>query len=310
MRPSLRRIARAGGARGRREAATGYVFIAPALALFGVLGVYTIGYGLVLSLHEWNGINPEWQWVGLQNYKDLLWDQPTLSASVRAALWRTLLVMVATAVPTVAISLALAIALNSVRRLRGFLQTLYFLPYVTAGIAIFFAWRFILLPDGALNAILHHVGLDFLVQEQGFLGNPDTALWATTGVLVWATVPLGVLLYLSGLQSIEDGVIEAARLDGASAWTLTRRILWPLLRPVTALLLALVLRSVLQEFQVFLLMTNGGPLDRTTTVPLLAYNYAFSPSAAYGYASALGWLLFLFSVALAGATFFVLRRRA
>ncbi|WP_308315336.1 sugar ABC transporter permease [Streptomyces sp. ISL-100] len=295
---------------GRREALTGYLFVAPAVLLFAVLGLYTIGYGLALSVHEWNGITPTWTWAGLDNFRDLLWAVPSLADSTKNALGRTLAVMVGAAVPTVLISLALALALNSVGRIRGFLQTLYFLPYVTTGIAVFYAWRFILLPDGALNSVLETVGLDFLVEPEGFLGNPETALWTTTGVLVWGMVPLGVLLYLSALQSIDDAVLEAARLDGASAWKIATRIVWPMLRPTTALLVVLVLRGVLQEFQIFLLMTNGGPLDRTTTLPLLAYNYAFGRDAVYyGYASALGWLLFLFSVALAALTFVVLRRR-
>lgn len=294
----------------RREAITGYLFIAPALALFALLGVYTIAYGLQLSFVEWNGFSPTRTFVGLDNFKDLLWADEALSRSVHAAVGRTLVVMVASVVPTVLISLPLAIALNSVGRIRGFLQTLYFLPYVTTGIAVFFAWRFILLPDGGLNAILETIGLGSLAQSEGWLGNPDTALWATTAVLVWSTVPLGVLLYLSGLQSIDDGLLEAARLDGASAWRIATSILWPLLRPITALLVALVLRAVLQEFQVFLLMTNGGPLDKTTTVSLLTYRLAFSDNPAYGYAAALGWLLFLFSILLAGASFLVLRRKA
>jgi ABC-type sugar transport system permease subunit len=293
----------------RREAITGYLFIAPALALFALMGVYTVAYGLQLSFVEWNGFSPTRTFVGLDNFKDLLWADEALSRSVHAAVARTLVVMVAAVVPTVLISLPLAIALNAVGRIRGFLQTLYFLPYVTTGIAVFFAWRFILLPDGGLNAILETIGLGALAQSEGWLGNPGTALWATTAVLVWSTVPLGVLLYLSGLQSIDDGLLEAARLDGASSWRIATSILWPLLRPITALLVALVLRAVLQEFQVFLLMTNGGPLDKTTTVSLLTYRLAFSDNPAYGYAAALGWLLFLFSVLLAGASFLLLRRK-
>ncbi|HST41963.1 MAG TPA: sugar ABC transporter permease [Conexibacter sp.] len=293
----------------RREAITGYLFIAPALALFALLGVYTVAYGLRLSFVEWNGFSPTRIFVGLDNFKDLLWADAALSESVRAAVGRTLVVMVAAVIPTVLISLPLAIALNSVGRLRGFLQTLYFLPYVTTGIAVFYAWRFILLPDGGLNSILTTIGLGSLAQAEGFLGNPDTALWATTAVLVWSTVPIGVLLYLSGLQSIDGSLLEAARLDGASPLRIATTILWPLLRPITALLVALVLRAVLQEFQVFLLMTNGGPLDKTTTVSLLTYNLAFGNNAAYGYAAALGWLLFAFSLALAAAAFFVLRRK-
>jgi ABC-type sugar transport system permease subunit len=181
---------------------------------------------------------------------------------------------------------------------------------VTAGIAVFYAWRFVLLPDGAINSLLEQVGLGSLAPVNGFLGDASTALPATIAVLVWMTVPLGILLYLSGLQSIDRGLIEAARLDGASPARIATAIFWPLLRPITALLVALVLRSVLQEFQVFLLMTNGGPLDRTTTASLLAYHFAFDPNPSYGYASALGWLLFIFGIALSAGSFLILKRKA
>jgi len=125
---------------------------------------------------------------------------------------------------TVAVSLPLAVAPNSVKRLRGVLRSVYFLPYVTTGIAVYYAWRYVLEPDGAINVLLRSLGLSSLSQPQGFLGNPDTALPTLILILVWSSVPVAPLLCLSGLQAIGPNVIEAAHIDGAAPRQVLRRI--------------------------------------------------------------------------------------
>lgn len=292
-----------------REAAAGYLFLTPAVLLFLVLGASVLLYGFRLSFYEWNGLNPNWTPVGLDNYKQLLYSNPELASQMWASMLRTLYVTLALTIGIVVISLPIALALNAVRAFKAFLRTIFILPYVTAGIAVFFAWRFILLPDGSLNALLGQLHLTAFQRPDGFLGDPATSLAATTSVLIWSTVPLGILLYLAGLQSINQSVIDAARIDGANGTRMMRSIYWPLLRPVTALLVAVALRTSLHEFQVFLLMTNGGPLDRSRTASLFAYQFAFGTYSQYGLAAAMGWILFLVGLALSLATFALLRRK-
>ncbi len=120
----------------RSEVLWGAAFVTPALALFAVIGVYVIGYGLTLSFAEWNGFTPRWTWVGLRNYADLLWRDPVYAPAVHAAALNTLWVLLAVPVLTVLVSLPLAVLLNSIRRLRALLRSVYFLPYVTSGIAV------------------------------------------------------------------------------------------------------------------------------------------------------------------------------
>lgn len=297
---------RTGGARGhtsyrRGERAWGYAFIAPAVILFAVMGVYTIGYGLALSGARWNGFTPTWQWVGLANYVDLLWRSPTYAPIVRRAGLNTLWVMLAVPVLTVAVSYPLAILLNSVTRFKTILRSVFFLPYVTAGIAVYFAWQYILQPDGAINFLLKSLGLGSLAQPQGFLGNPATALPTLIVVTVWSAVPVSMLLYLTGLQSIDSSLMEAAQIDGAGWWRSNFSIVWPLLKPTTAVIVLLNLRDSLQGFQTFLIMTNGGPGNHTNVLGLEAYRLAFLSDLAptLGLSSALGWLLFLAALVLA-----------
>ncbi|MET7334672.1 sugar ABC transporter permease [Nonomuraea sp. NPDC005650] len=301
--------ARAGAAR-RRRRLVGWAFVAPAVVLFLVMGAYTIASGFLLSFAKWNGFTPDWRWVGLGNYADLLYADPSLAADLRRAAGNTAQVMVAVPLLTVAVSLPLAVMLNSITRLRAVLRSVYFLPYVTSGIAVYYAWRYVLQPDGAINLLLGSLGLGGLRQPQGFLGNPDTALPTLIVVLVWSSVPVATLLYLSGLQAIDRGIVEAARIDGAGSWHVLRRVIWPLLRPITVAVVLLGVRDALHGFQIFLITTNGGPGGHTDVLGLMAYRLAFMKGLApsLGHASALGWLLFAGAVLLTLANARLLRR--
>lgn len=283
------------------EALSGYLFVAPAVVLFAVMGLYTVGYGFLLSFASWNGFMPHWTWVGLDNYADLLWRSPIYAPRVRDAGLNTLWVMIAVPALTVMVSFPLAVLLNQARRMRAVLRSVFFLPYVTSGIAVFFAWRYILQPDGAVNLLLGQLGLGSLQQPQGWLGNPDTALPTLIMVTVWGAVPVSMLLYLTGLQSIDRSLLEAAQLDGAGWWRTNASVVWPLLRPITAIVVLLNLRDSLQGFQTFLVMTNGGPGDHTNVLGLEAYSLAFLKELrpTLGLASALGWLLFAAALVLA-----------
>ncbi len=294
---------RRGPRRRVREAVTAYAFLTPAVLLFLALGLYTLGYGLALSGATWNGFSPEWTWVGLDNYLDLLYRSPVYAPIVRSAALHTLVVMIAVPLLTVAISFPLAVLLNNAARLRTMMRTVFFLPYVTSGIAVYLAWQYVLRPDGGVNALLRALGLGTLAQPQGFLGNPSTALPTVIVVMVWTAVPVGMLLYLTGLQSLDPAMLEAASLDGAGWWRTNMHIAWPLLRPITAAVILLNLREALQGFQTFLVMTGpeGAPGGKTNVLGLQAYHLAFleQMQPTLGLASALGWLLFLIAILLA-----------
>ena len=311
--PNDRSNAPAAGRRRRRvrEALTGYAFVLPAVALFGVMGLYTVGYGLALSFARWNGFTPNWTWVGFGNYLDLLYRDPILAPQTRDDAVRTLIVMVAVPALTILAGFPLAVALNRIRFLRSTFRTVFFLPYVTAGIAVFYAWTYVLEPDGSLNYLLRHLGLGTLSQPQGFLGNPSTALATLIVVMAWGAIPVAMILYLTGLQAIDPAVIDAARTDGAGQLRMMTSIMWPLLRPITAAVILLNMRDALQGFQIFLIMTNGGPGGHTEVLGLEAYNLAFFDGLkpTLGLSSALGWLLFVAALILASINVRVLRSR-
>lgn len=283
----------------RREHVTGWLYVAPAIAVFLVFGAYPLGYGLALSFAQWNGLSPDWTWVGFDNYTDILGGRPIVAKQVWDATWVTIVMIVSIPLLTIAVSFPLAVMLNGIKRLRGFLRTLYFLPYVTAGVAVLYAWRYVFDVDGVLNSVLRGIGLGALAADQGLLGSPDTALIGVIVVIVWTLVPLGILLYFTGLQTIDESLIEAALVDGAGRWRIFRSILAPLLAPTTALIAVLGVQNALQNFFAPLILTNGGPFGATTSLSMKAYQLAFAGFPNLGYASALGWILFLAGVTLA-----------
>lgn len=294
-----------------RAALTGYAFVLPAAALFGLMGAYTVGYGLLLSFARWNGFARNWLWVGVDNYLDILYRDPAIAPIVHDAAANTLLVMTGVPVLSVVAGLPIALALNRIRRLRATLRTVFFLPYVTTGVAVFFAWSYVLAPGGSLNTVLGALGLGSLQQPQGFLGNPSTALATLVAVMAWSSIPVAILLYLAALQAIDPNLTDAATVDGASGWRVTTSVIWPLLRPTTAAVVLLGLRDALQGFQIFLLMTGGGPGGATNVLGLQAYKWAFFSDLrpTLGLASALGWLLFVVALLLAAVNLRVLRSR-
>jgi len=287
----------------------GLLFVSPAVILFAIFGVYTVVYGFLLSFARWNGFSPHWKWTGFGNYVALLGGNLSVAPNVGRAAINTLIGMIIGPLAVAIIGLLLAVMLNSITRMRAALRTIYFIPYVTSGIAVFYAWRFIYEPDGALNLILRAVGLGALAQVNGFLGNTHTSLGSVIAVSVWSGVPMSMLLFLTGLQTIPESVIEAARVDGASGARLVWSVIVPLLNPITALVLILEFRGALQSYQMYLLMTNGGPVNSTMTLGLLSYSYAFGSPGDLGYASALGWMLGVLAIIIAVVNLRALRSR-
>jgi multiple sugar transport system permease protein len=260
-----------------------YMFIAPNLVLFTTFSFLPLLYAAFISFHDW-GLISEPDFIGLRNYTRLLHD---------GLFWKSLahtLTYAAGTVPTsMALGLALAIALN--RRLRGriVLRSLYFLPIVVSAVAAgtIAAWLF---NDnyGVINAILVRIGIGRIA----WLSTPQWALPSLVIATLWLRAGFCMVVYMAALQSIPTAYYEAARIDGAGAWQQFRHVTLPLLKPATFLLLIL---SVIYSFHVFDLiyvMTGGGPGFSTTMLVQYVYRAAFVTSE-FGYASAMGLVLYV-----------------
>lgn len=290
----------------------GWFFVAPAVALWMLVGLYTVLFSISLSFHRWNGFGdfslfpsyvcaePGCRYVGTKYYEELLdFSSPPSKAFINA-LGNNLAIMIFGTAGVIVVALPLALAMNRATRGVKVFRSLLLLPMVTAGIAVYYVWKLIYDPEGVLNAILQALGLGFLTVADGWLADINTALAALILVGIWAGVPMAMLLYLAGLQTIPGEVVEAAIVDGANGWQRLRHITWPLLRPVTIVIIITSLAGALQGYEMPLLMTDGGPTNHTMVVGLLVYKKAFGGwgTPAMGAASAYGWVLFILGLGL------------
>jgi multiple sugar transport system permease protein len=256
-------------ARRRRRFAehlVGWGFAGPASLVVLGLAFFPIVWQLVLSTRRSNGFGPE-QSVGLANYRQL-----ARSGEVTAAVWRSL-EFAALYVPlTIALGLALALALNQKVRGIGFYRTCYFVPFVASAAATGVIFNYLLDPQyGIVNGLMQLVGLP----RQQFLEDPDQALYLLVPVAMWGAVGFDVLTYLAALQDVPQAQIEAARIDGAGRWQVVRHVVMPTLRPITVLLVVWETINALQLFDLAWTTTRGGPVDATTVIVVLAYKLAF-----------------------------------
>ncbi|MGA4508051.1 carbohydrate ABC transporter permease [Propionibacteriaceae bacterium G1746] len=247
---------------------TPYLFLAPALVVYGAFSLYPLVRALQFSTYEWSGFGPA-TFVGLQNYADLAADD-----NFRAALGHAFVLMFFYAVLPLVIGLALAAILRRGQvRGMGFFRTIIFLPQVIALAVVAVAWRQIYAPNGPLNQFLQAVGLDNLAR--GWLGEPGAALPAVGFIGTWLEMGLVMLLLLAGMGRIPNEVYEAARLDGAGAVREFFAITLPAVRAeiVTALVLTVI--AALKTFDLVYLTTGGGPGTATTVPSYEVYRRAF-----------------------------------
>jgi multiple sugar transport system permease protein len=274
------------------------LFLLPAIVGLLVFRVVPIGWALALSFTDWR-IFDQVDWVGLDNYRHIL-SSPVSRQVLGNTLWFT-----AMYVPGVMIlSVTLAVLLNNGLRSSAFFRGAFFLPYITATVAITLAWRWIFSTRfGLLNHLLASIGLE----GQAWLADPAWALPAVAIVSVWKDAGFYMILLIAGLQTIDPGYYEAARVDGARAFRRFYAITLPLLsRSLFFVLIMALIRST-QTFEITYALTNGGPNRASTTLAFYIYQNAFVHFE-MGYASALAYVL-CFVIGLVTLANFWLRRR-
>jgi ABC-type sugar transport system permease subunit len=269
-----------------RKALTGYAFILPALLLRVVFALGPFQLTIWVSLHEWNMLTPveDMPWVGLDNYKFLFQDDPLF----RETLKNTIVFTLGNVGVSLSLALLVAIVLNGPIRWRPLWRAAFFLPYITAPVAIAIVWRNMLDGQfGMINGLLARVGLP----QQGFIDSLDQAMPSLIGVAVWQGVGYYMIIFLAGLQAIPYDLYEAGKLDGASNWRLFFSITVPLLRPTIIFVVVINTLNGLQIFDLPFVLTNGGPVNRTNTMVMYMYDTAFN-FLRMGRATALAVVLF------------------
>jgi multiple sugar transport system permease protein len=247
----------------------GYLLIVPAAVLLLGLLAYPLFLGIWLSLTSAT-LGNAGTFVGLRNYATILGD-PTFRGAVFYSLFYTVFAECGKLV----LGLALALILN--QRFRGYraARSLMLLPWVAPTVLSALAWLWLLDPQfSALSWLL--VKLHLIGENVDFLGRPWNARITLIVVNIWRGLPYFAIGYLAGLQGIPKDLYEAAAIDGASGWQQFRRITWPLLLPITTILLAFSSIFTLTDFQLIWTITRGGPTDATQVFTTLAYQRAIT----------------------------------
>jgi multiple sugar transport system permease protein len=287
----------------RQQAVAAWVLALPFMAVFLVFTAGPVLASLGMSFTDIRSTDIRTplgvDFVGLENYSNLIADP-----LFRKVTFNTLLYLVLGVPLTMVVALALAVALNQINRAKGFFRVGFYLPVVTSIVAVSVVWKFLLRERGGLfNTVLGLVGID----GPAWLDSTTLALPTLVVMAVWRNFGTLMVIFLAGLQTVSREVLEAAEVDGASAWARFRYITLPALRPT--LLFGAVITGIgyLQFFEEAFVMTKGGPLDATRSISYFTYDqFGFGN---YGYAAAASYLLFLAIVLLTLLQFRLLREK-
>jgi multiple sugar transport system permease protein len=268
----------------------GYLFIAPALLLFLVFIFLPLFASFYLSFTDYNVIHPP-RWVGLENFRALLFADPRFWKAFR----NTLLYVIGVVPTGIAISLLLAAALEELTRGKQLFKVLYFIPTITSVVAIAAVWKWLFAGEkfGLINYGLIQLGL----KPVDWLLSPTWLLPAIIIMSIWAGVGYNLVFFSAGISTIPQALYEAAKVDGANWWRRFWHVTVPMLRPT---LVFVVVMGVITSFQVFdqvYIMTGGtgegigGVLDSGLTLVAYLYDQGFAKFR-MGYASAIAYLIF------------------
>lgn len=274
--------------------------VGPGILLLLAFEIVPIAAGSYYALTDWSGIGGA-RFVGLSNFRHIFMD--TLA---RNALWHTLELAGTFFVAVNVAGLLLALALNRALKARYILRTLFLAPVIMSPLAVSYIWSYIFDYSGALNSALGSLGL--ASWKEAWLGDPRFALWSILVVMVWQFSGLAMVIYLAGLQRIPEELLEAAAVDGASAWMRFRRIVLPQLAPATTVCATLTLVLGLRVFDQVVALTNGGPDNATETLATQVWKQTFAYGR-FGYGAALAVLMTVLIAVLVLGQLAVLRMR-
>ena len=262
------------------------LFLLPALVLFLLFVIYPIFRSLYFSMFDWNGLGPAVDYVGLQNFKNILRDQVFLKA-VR----NVFLIIIFSVGIQLPLALALAVMVGRGLPGRGLFRTIFFMPYVLSEVNVAIMWMLLYNPDpdrGLLNAIVVGLGSEPI----GWLSDPKIVLFSIFIAITWKYFGFHMLLYLAGLQNIPIELEEAARIDGASNFQNFFYITLPLLGSTIRTSVYLSVLGVIQQFIPFWIMTKGGPVNASEMLATYMYRFGFIRFQ-LGYGSAVAIYMFI-----------------
>ncbi|MBU2101477.1 MAG: sugar ABC transporter permease [Candidatus Omnitrophota bacterium] len=267
-----------------KDSLENYAFVLPALTIFTIFYVIPFIWVFQLGMFSWDGILPTRVFIGLDNFKEIF----TLDKNWWQAMGNAGYISLIALTFQNTIAFLLALACDRQIRMKNWYKVIFFIPPILSEIVVGMSWRFIISDvEGAnmVNRLLIASGFPQLVHS--WLSDPKTALTTVAIVHCWKGFGFGFLIFLAGLQTIPKELYEAARVDGANAWHVFRRITLPLIMPVAVLVAILTILGTMQAF-VLIIGLVGGEMAGYTSVPVLRILAAMRGSPRFGYACAQG----------------------
>jgi multiple sugar transport system permease protein len=259
--------------------------LAPLLIVLAVVAVFPIAYSFVTSLYDVNLARPlKRPFVGVDNYLQMLGEP-----RIQIALWRTAVYTFITVVGTTLAALAVALFLNETFRGRRILAILLLVPWATPSVVNGLMWKWIYDSNyGVLNGLLSALGL--IDNYKIWLADPDKTLYLIANAAIWKQMPLSAILLLVTMKSISEDLYKAARVDGANVFQRFLHVTLPALRPGLMLVLVYETMISVRHFDLFMLLTQGGPGNASSTLSWQIYVETFR-SLRFGTGSALAYIL-------------------
>lgn len=276
-------------------AITPWLFLAPGVLFFFFYVIAPIYQSFSLSLYDWNGLGDvqvNGTYVGMENYNKLFGlNGERADRNFQISLWNNLkwLVLYLLAIPG---GLFIALFLNQTVRGIRIYKSLFFFPFVISQVVVGLVFSWFYLPnDGLFSIMMGWFGLEI---KGGVLGNPTTATYGIIVAGLWPQTAYCMILYLTGLNSVDPEQVEAARLDGAKGPKMLWYVIIPQLKPATFIAFVVTIIGALRSFDLVSIMTNGGPFGQTRVLSYYVFEKSLSERGLqYGYAAAIAVILFL-----------------
>jgi len=270
----------------KKDSTFGLFLALPALLGIGGVIIFPLLYSFFMSFYKIDILHNKSTWAGLSNYSELLFDDPIWWISLK----NTFLFVAAAVMGEFIFGLGLALLVNGLpQKARPVFQTLFLLPMTVALVIAAMIWRWLLVDQyGIINYFLGVLGLS----EPQWFGSPILAMLVLIIVDWWVATPFAMICLFAGLQNLPPEIIDAAMIDGASAWHRLRQIILPLLKPVILFIILIRTMDAFRIFDTVYILTGGGPGSSTEVITSYGYDLAFA-NLKFGRTAALSVITFL-----------------
>ncbi|QHQ59612.1 ABC transporter permease subunit [Anaerocolumna sedimenticola] len=276
-----------------------FLIVLPALIFYLVFVIYPLFGGIYYSFTDWNGVDATFKLIGLKNYFTLAGDKYVIRPLTNTFIYAFLSMILLNV-----LGLALAVGLDRLAKGKNVFRALFFIPAVLSSLVVGYIFSFIF--SEPISSLGKSLGIE--VMANNLLGSKQFSLYMGVLVGAWKMAGWYMVIYIAGLQNIDQSLYEAADIDGTTGWKKFRYVTFPLIAPAFTINMILSVERAFKEYDLMFALTGGGPGGSSELISLTIYGESFTNKRA-GYGSALGVVLFLIILAITLFQMFVLRRR-